>query len=189
MARLFSALAVLSASLALIAPATAQTGTTTADVIGVVHDQSQASLPNAQVTIVNTGTNLTRMVLTELDGRFAIPALPPGVYTLRVEHQGFSPHVRENVSVTLGSLIELDITLRIAGLTEQISVEAQPPLLDIRRTGLSTVVTSDQIDDLPINGRNFLSFSLLTLASAATACPSRAPRPHPDSRSVVNQHD
>ena len=144
------------------AAAAAQTRSTSADLGGVVYDQSQAVLPGVTVTVTNADTGLVRTAVTSGDGRFAVLALPPGTYRLNVELQGFAPQTREGVQLALGSAVEVGFTLALAGAQEQVSVVAEAPLVDTQKTAIATVVSQQQIESLPINGRNFISFSVIT---------------------------
>jgi hypothetical protein len=140
----------------------AQTRATSADLTGVVYDQSKAVLPGVTVTVTNVETGLTRVVVTEADGRFAAPALPPGTYTLRAELQGFEPQQLQNLQLALGGALDVPVTLGIAGAREQITVTADAPIVDTQKTAVSSVVSQQQIESLPTNGRNFISFSIIT---------------------------
>ncbi len=161
---MITALRALALILLLISAseAQAQTRATTADLSGVVRDQVQAVLPGVTVSVTNVETNLERTTVTDGLGRFVVPALPPGTYTVRAELSGFAAGIRENISLLLGSAVELDLTLRVAGGAEEITVVGQPPIVDIQRTAVASVVSETQIDSLPINGRNFISFSIIT---------------------------
>jgi hypothetical protein len=141
--------------------ALAQTRATTADLAGTVLDQSSAVLPGATVTAQNTDTNFTRSATTDDRGHFVIPALPPGTYSIRAELQGFSPRTLDDVVVTLGSLVDVRLTLNVAGGQELVTVAGDPPVVDPQKTVVSNMISQDQIEHLPINGRNFISFSLL----------------------------
>jgi hypothetical protein len=138
----------------------AQTRATTADLEGVVYDQSRAVLVDAQVSATNIDTGLARDVVTGADGRFAIPALAPGSYIVRVNAAGFATLIRESIVLTLGVVMNLDLTMTIAGQVQRVDVVA--PIVDLRKTAVATVVSEEQIDGLPINGRNFISFSVIT---------------------------
>jgi hypothetical protein len=173
MNRTFVTTIAFSLAFAADKPLVAQTGSVTADVAGVVRDQTDLILPGAQVTIVSAATNVTRSVVTDAKGRFTIPVLPPGLYSLRVELAGFVPYVREDIVLTIGSLIETEVVLLVAGGNVQITVEGQRPLLDVGRVAISTVVRSEQIENLPINGRNFLSFALLSPAVTTDRTPQQ----------------
>ncbi len=142
--------------------AAAQSRATAADLTGTITDALQAVLPGATVTAVNADTNLTRATLTDSEGRYTIPALPPGTYAVRAELAGFAPQVREGIVLALGTTVTVDLTLRIAGQTEQLTVTSDPADVDLTKTAVATVVTQRQIESLPINGRNFISFSVIT---------------------------
>ena len=142
--------------------AAAQTRATTADLVGVVYDQSRALLPGVSVTATSTATNQSRSMVTDGTGRFTIPALPPGVYRVVAELGGFTPQTRESVVLQLGTEVELEFTLYLASIQQQVDVVASPPLVDRTQTAIATVVTQQQITYLPINGRDFISFSVIT---------------------------
>lgn len=147
--------------LAFAAVASPQTRATTADLTGVVLDQSSAVLPGATVTAQNAGTNYSRSATTDEAGRFLIPALPPGAYEVRAELPGFAPRSLNNVVLSLGSLVDVRLTLSVAGGQELIVVGGVAPVVDPQKTVVSNVITQDQIERLPINGRSFIGFSLL----------------------------
>ncbi len=149
----------------------AQSRATTADLSGTVTDASGAALPGATVTAVNRATNATRAVVTERAGRFAFPALPPGAYTVTVALSGFTTQVFEDVALALGSAVGIDSTLQIEGQREQVTVRAVAPLIDTQRAAVSTVVSQEQIEALPINGRNFISFSVITPGATTDRTP------------------
>ena len=143
-------------------PVLAQGRATSADLAGRIMDESRAVLPGATVTVTNTDTNLERVVVSGDDGRFDVLALPPGTYRVRAELARFSPHVFEGVELRLGSLISLDVTLQIAGVEQKVTVAAESQLLNLQQAVIANVVSAPQIERLPINGRNFIAFSLLT---------------------------
>jgi Carboxypeptidase regulatory-like domain/TonB dependent receptor-like, beta-barrel len=155
---LFVWIALWSASI----PAAAQSRATTADLVGVVTDSSHALLPGATVTATNLDTNLTRSVVTGVDGRYMIPVLPPGTYRVTAELPGFAADSRASVPLELGTTATVDFTLQVAGQAEKIDVTADLPVIDTQRTAVATVVSQQQIESLPINGRNFISFSVIT---------------------------
>jgi hypothetical protein len=144
-------------------PARGQTRATTGDLTGVVSDSSHAILPGATVTATNVDTNLSRSALTDSTGRYTIPALPPGSYTVKAEMTGFAPQERQGITLLLGTTATLDFTLAVASQTERVLVSTEPPSpIDPQQTAVATVISKRQIDALPINGRNFISFSVIT---------------------------
>lgn len=139
-----------------------QTRATTADLAGVIYDQSGAVLPGAAVTATNVESGFRRTVLSGPDGRFVLPALPPGSYLVRAELKEFTPLVREGLALALGTTVDIELRMTAAGPQEQITVTAETPVLDTQKTALTSTVSQSQIDSLPINGRNFISFSAIT---------------------------
>src|SRR5687767_12487944 len=139
-----------------------QTRATTADLAGVIYDQSGALLPGVAVTATHVESGFRRTVLSGPDGRFVLPALPPGPYLVRAELKGFTPLVREGLALALGTTVEIELRMIAAGPQEQITVTAETPVLDTQKTALTSTVSQAQIDSLPTNGRNFISFSAIT---------------------------
>lgn len=140
----------------------AQTRATSADVSGTVYDQLEAVLPGVTVTITNVDTGISRTSITDGEGRFAFLALAPGTYRIVAELSGFRSHTRDAVPLTLGAALELPMTLALAGAVERIVVSAEAPIVDTQKTVVASVVSQQQIESLPINGRNFISFSVIT---------------------------
>lgn len=140
----------------------AQTRATGADLTGTVVDQSRAVLPGVTVTATNNDTGISRSAVTDHEGRYAILALPPGTYRVRAELDGFNPHARPDVQLALGAAVDLPVTLTIAGATDQVTVTADAPAVDSQKTAIATAVSQRQIESLPINVRNFISFAVIT---------------------------
>src|SRR5213075_1047867 len=139
----------------------AQARLTAADIVGTVTDESGAVLPGVTVTATNTATNQSRTVTTGKDGRYYIGALQPGTYTLSAELPGFVPQKHNEFRVRIGQLADVHFTLK-PGTSEAIVVSARAPVVDVTQTSVSSVVDQEQIDALPTNGRNFLSFTVIT---------------------------
>ena len=119
-------------------------------------------VPGVGVTAVNVDTTLTRSTATDTSGRYMLPAVPPGVYSVTAELFGFGGQTRANVPLLLGQSARVDFSLRLSGVTELITVAATAPVLDARRVAVAFSVGEEQIDGLPINGRNFVNFAALT---------------------------
>lgn len=164
---------LLAVLLAASVPARAQSGAATADLVGTVLDESKAVLPGAAVSATNNQTGVVRAAVAGPDGRYTIPALPVGSYTVRVELPGFGPQQRADVVLNLGATIEVPFTLKIAAATEQVTVVAESPIVDVQKTAVSTTVSQLQIENLPINGRNFISFSVITPGVAPDNTPQQ----------------
>jgi hypothetical protein len=149
---------------ALLGPgrAGAQSRVTGADLDGVVRDETGAMVAGVSITAVNVDTALTRATVTDSNGRFILAAMPPGVYRVSAELFGFGGQTRERVALQLGQAAHVEFGLRISGVLETIVVGGALPVLEARRTAVAYTVGENQIRNLPINGRNFISFSLIT---------------------------
>jgi carboxypeptidase family protein/TonB-dependent receptor-like protein len=139
-----------------------QSRITGADLRGSVRDQSAAALVGAVVTATSMETNALRTAVSDGSGRYSIAALPPGAYRITAEMKGFATRKREGVTLHLGQNLELDFTLPLGGLGEDVTVVEEVGVVDPHRTAVASVVGQQQIENLPINGRNFMSFSVIT---------------------------
>lgn len=148
--------------LTLPAAAFGQARLTGADLTGAITDQSGGVLPGATVIVTNVDTNLARTVVTGLNGRYIAPALPPGTYRVTVELPGFGASTRSGIALALGQSVTLDFTLELGAAREEVTVSAEAPLVQVGRTEVSSVVSQQFIDNLPINGRDFIGFSVIT---------------------------
>jgi carboxypeptidase family protein/TonB-dependent receptor-like protein len=146
------------------APAFGQGGV--AEVNGSVADETGSVLPGAAVTITEESTGLTRTVTSNESGRFVIPALPPGRYTIVAELSGFQMQRRTGISVLVGQAVTLTFTLPIGGLTDQVTVTGEAPLVEVTQTQIGANITSEQIDNLPTQGRQ--QYQLLALVPGLT---------------------
>jgi hypothetical protein len=148
----------------LMAPAAgwSQARLTGADIDGTVRDESGAVIPGASITVTNAATNLQRTTVTDAQGRFNVPALSPGRYRVAAEVQGFTAAAREDLELQLGQSITVDFSLRVAAAREVVTVQAPAPLVDVHNASVSQVLGGVQIENLPIDGRNFISFAVIT---------------------------
>src|SRR5688572_6218381 len=158
----------------LAAHASAQTAAT---ISGTVDDPNRSALPGVTVMVRNVGTSLTRRVATGQEGRYVIAGLPPGEYELRAELTSFKPHVRRGLQLTVGQALVLNVTLEVGGLSEEVTVTGNTPLVNSSSAELSYLVGADAIDALPLNGRNYTDLALLQ--------PGVLAYPHRDGGSVV----
>lgn len=143
-------------------PLHAQSQSDKADLAGVVTDQTGAFLPSASITVTNTATGLRRTAETDQRGVYRVLAIPAGEYQVRVERAGFTTQIHEGVTVTVGQYATLDVTLDIASLRETVVVVSSPRIIEKEKAVQASTIQRIEIEHLPINGRNFLNFALLT---------------------------
>ena len=157
-----------------VASAAAQT---TGTISGTVQDPGGGVLPGVMITVTNTGTSLVRSATTGPEGRYVLPALPPGSYDLRAELAGFKPHVRRGLGLAVAETLALNITMQLGELAIEDVVIGTTPLVNTASSELSYLVGSETIQRLPLNGRNYTDLALLQ--------PGVLAYPHRDGGSVV----
>ena len=133
-----------------------------ATITGTVSDPSGASVLGAKVTVLSDQTGYSRAVETNAAGLFTFVRVPVGRYTVTIEMPGFKPVKRTNVDLGVGAVLNLDFTLEVGSTQETVTVTGEVPLVETTRSQTSTNVNEKAVHDLPINGRNFLDFTLLT---------------------------
>jgi Carboxypeptidase regulatory-like domain/TonB dependent receptor-like, beta-barrel len=139
------------------APLLAQGGR--AEINGTVTDAQKAVLPGVTVTVTNEETGLMREAVTDGTGRYVIPQLLPGPYTIKADLSGFQPMTRSNMVVRVGEELTVPLTLSLAGVTETLVVTAEAPLVESTSNRIGTNITSSEIDSLPSANRS--QFSLM----------------------------
>src|SRR6266852_8244196 len=166
-----SILLLLTAHCALL---TALGQSTSATLSGTVEDESGAVIPGVTVTAVNKGTQLARDAVTNDQGYFRIPLLPPGAYTLKAHAQGFAPVEFPNVVLNVGDQKALQIQLKAGDINATVQVVNEAPLIN-ESPAVGTVVDRQFIANLPLNGRSFQSLIALAPGVVITkANPSNA---------------
>ena len=143
----------------LLCPALAGAQAVTGTMIGRITDGSGAVVPGVTVTLTNTGTKLTRVVTTDTDGEYTAPSLPPGRYTIVAEIPGFKSVTMPDVALGVDQRLRMDLKLEVGALTESITIEGTSPLVQTSSSELGTTVQEEQIQTLPLNGRNFVSLT------------------------------
>ena len=139
----------------------AQTGSTTGEITGRITDSSNSGLPGVTVTATNEDTGQTRTAVTESDGAYRLPLLSPGSYRVAAELSGLGQASRENIQVSLGSAAQVSLNLN-PSMSEEITVTADSPLVDTNQSGSTEAVSEQEIENLPILGRDFKDLILLT---------------------------
>lgn len=147
-------------ALLLVMTAAAQTPTGTLQ--GTVEDSTGAVVPATRVRITNSGTNETWQLTTGATGRYVQPFLLPGTYSVHVEQEGFRPARQENVKLDVGQIRDVNFTLELGQVTEQVEVTAAAAALDAGSSAVGQVIENKRIMDLPLNGRSAFSLANLT---------------------------
>ena len=143
-------------ALVLIGSRVAKAQLTTADIIGTVTESTGAAVPNATVVLNNLATNVTRSVTTNASGNYTFTLLEPGHYGIKVSAPGFKTWNIPDVGVEAGDRARNDAHLALGSVSETVSVEAETPLLQSENSTVSSTVTAQSVQDLPLNGRNFV---------------------------------
>ncbi len=143
----------LACVLALALPAAAQEQT--GQLQGSVRDASGAVLPGVPVQITSESTGiLAATAVTDGNGVFRVPGLRPGKYVVVAGLEGFTPARIDNVDLLLGQILTVDLTLAVGAMAEVVSVRAESPMIDVRQSARSTVITAETMNRLP-RGRDF----------------------------------
>jgi len=138
------------------------TGTTTADLRGLVVDEAGSALPGASITVTSQDAGFSRQATSDAGGAFAIRLLPPGLYRVSASLRGMRAADVPNVHLSVGATTTLELRLEPSEVAEAVLVTAETTLIDRSSTELSKTVGEAKIRNLPINQRNFLEFALTT---------------------------
>lgn len=145
---------------------------TTGSIEGTVRLESSETMRDAHVTILNQQTGLTRAAVTGGDGFYRFSALSPGTYTVSVEGTGFAAQKRTDIVLVVGKTVITDFKVQMAA-AEAITIEAEVPLVDVTKSSVGLPVETKQIENLPLNSRNFQD--LASLVPGASPSPSYDP--------------
>ena len=141
----------------------AQSQATTGNIEGRVTDPSGAVLSGVTITARNSNTGFVKSSTTDDEGNYRVIVLPPGRYSVTASGaQGFAEASFENVDVTVGGQTPLNIQLSVAGIATRVDIEAEGQIVETTRSSVATTVNARAIENLPVNGRNFLDFATLT---------------------------
>jgi hypothetical protein len=135
---------------------------TAGEITGQVFDNSKAAVADATVTAKNVGTGEARSVQTDAQGHYIITELRVGAYDVSAEHQGFRREVKTRVLLNVAATVELNFTIQVGALSEEVVVTSDAPIIEKGDASTGTTMETQQIDDLPINGRDYARFALLT---------------------------
>ena len=144
----------------LLAAAAVAQSAATAELHVTVKDPKGALVKDAVVAVRNEARNFGRTTSSNVNGMYQFLLLPPGRYSVSVEASGFAKTVAPNVTLTVGQVAELPVNLQLATVSETVNVSTQAELVETQRTSSTTTIDQERIDNLPINGRNYINFAL-----------------------------
>ena len=170
MKRLFYSTTLLLVLIAL--PARAQSPSTGAQLSGTVMDPNGAVVQGARVILRSNTTGLEQSATTDGSGQYRFLLVPAGQYSLSVDASGFGKLTNTGVTLTVGQVANLPITLQVAGVTTEVTVTSDAELVETQRTSVGSTVDQTRIDNLPINGRNYINFTLTNSQVARDTAPS-----------------
>ena len=160
--RLFFTLAL---ALAFCAGQVFAQSTVTGGIHGSVSDPQGGVVPNATVTVTNIGTNNTVTATTNNDGGYRVTNLQPGTYRIETTVTGFAPARADNIIVEVGQSTPVDIPLVLGTATAEVNVTAEAPVVNTSDNANAVNINQISINELPINGRRWSEFALLTLST------------------------
>src|SRR5579872_4388901 len=144
----------------------------TVNLSSTVLDPQGLAVGGATVTLANSGTGVLRSVTSDSSGRYELVGNPPGTYTLTVDAPGFATLKNESLTLTIGTAAEYNAQLQVQSAAQTVNVTGETAFVETGKTDISTTITGLQINDLPINGRNYINFTLLNSQAARDDTPS-----------------
>jgi hypothetical protein len=133
----------------------------TGNIIGTVTDPSGAAVPGVHVTVLNTGTGVTSSVQTNQSGNYTATHLLPGSYSVTFSKQGFHSRVQKNVTVAVDTSTPVNARLQLGAVTQSVTVSAAPPLLETDRAEVTTRMSAQTVESIPVSNRNFTNLEEL----------------------------
>ena len=138
----------------------------TSQINGVVKDPSGSAVPGATVKATQTATGQVRTGVSGADGNYTLPNLPTGPYQVEVTKDGFSKSEQTGIVLQVDSNLTVDVSMAVGAVNEQVTVEASAATVETRSTAIGTVVTNQEVSEMPLNGRD--PHELIFLAGMAT---------------------
>jgi Carboxypeptidase regulatory-like domain len=155
-------LALFGAVVLLLSPQVVVAQYNTAEIEGVVKDEQGGVVPGASVVAVHVVSGLKTERVSDIAGRFFLPGLPVGEYTVTVELEGFRQFAQKGLTLKVGQKVELSVTLQIGQVTDAVTVTGETPLLRTANAEIAEVIDNRQVQQLPLNGRQFIQLAQLT---------------------------
>jgi hypothetical protein len=151
---------LISGRLVLIVACMVQAQVVTVTVQGKVYDSTGAVIPDATVTVLNSATHISRIATTNATGDYQVGLLPVGDYTVTAEKSGFQKQAKK-VRLDVGQVAAVDFSLPIGQVAQEVQVQDVGVAAEPTRTMVSSVIDENKIENLPVNGRQFIDFALL----------------------------
>ncbi len=139
---------------------------TTSTITGIVRDKQGLTILGAVVQVSSSELSIDRSATTESDGTYTLAGVPPGIYEIKASRDGFQTEIFKNIEVTLNRTVTYDITLQVGSMGQTVEVDSATPLIETTVSSTGATITTQQIEDMPINGRNYLD--LLQLVPGVT---------------------
>jgi hypothetical protein len=152
---------IISAVCFLIAGSTSVRAQAVGEITGRVIDPSGAVMPNVRITATNTATGVSQSTISSGSGTYTIPRLLVGTYTVTAEMRGFKPGVAHDITLDVSQQRQVNFTLALAGVQAKVEVSAAPPLLNTTNGTMSGLVSEEQVENLPLNGRDITQLVFL----------------------------
>ena len=141
----------------------------TGTIAGSVRDSQGAGVPSASVTFVETSTNASMKTKTDGSGDFASPPLRPGSYKVTAEAAGFKTQTRGTLVVRVQDRLRLDFEMAVGSVSENVVVTAETPTIQTDTSSLGEVVSTKEMTQLPLNGRDYIQLATLTTGVVRTS--------------------
>lgn len=154
---------------ALMNTAYAQLGT--ANLTGTVKDDKGEPLPGVSVSAKNMDTGLERSDVTDDNGTYRIPSLPPGKYDITASITGFATQIQKGVNLYVGTTADIQFGMKLSTTSETMEISGETPLIESTESHIATVVTPEQVQNLPLNGRQFANLGALAPGTTLTVHP------------------
>lgn len=136
-------------------------GQSSAQLTGNVTDNTGANIANAEVLITSATTGAERRVQTDETGQYSLPFLSPGDYVLSVKRDGFRGYRQSGIRLEVNQVARIDVSLELGAVTESVNITSSAPLIESDTSAVGQVVETKAVEDLPLNGRNFVQLAVL----------------------------
>ena len=150
-------------------PAMITAQTTRGSIVGIITDPSGSVVINAKITVTQIDTGFAYSTTTNNDGNYVVPSLLPGRYSVKIDQTGFQTRTIEPIELNVDARVQVNAQLAIQGSQQAVNVSAEAPLVEAGSAALGQVIQSQNIVDLPLNGRNFLQLALLSAGAVPIA--------------------